>query len=410
MRKIKSIKDIIDWHLCVGCGACYSVCPNKAIVLNNIPDEGIRPVVNEDLCEKGCLDCLNVCPSYSVDASLNKDDFIDQSGDESLFGPVLEIWEGYANDEVIRYNASSGGALTALALFCLEQKGMRFVMHTGMNPKNPLQNKTVLSRNRNELLKYTGSRYLTSSPCDSFSQLESDESPVVFIGKPCDTAAVTHTRHFREKLDNNLGLVLSFFCAGVPCQNGLTYLINKLNMDESTVNMIQFRGPGWPGNFIIKNKTSENSLTYKDSWHVLQKFRPLRCHLCPDGLGQMADISCGDAWHRYSEDNNPGHSIILVRTKNGKKILNEACKAGYLVLTKSDTNSVKQAQGLLKRKPEILGRIIARWIFLLPNPKFISFKLFESWNKLTLIQKIKSIVSTIKRIFKKDWIRRKRYF
>ena len=41
------------------------------------------------------------------------------------WGPVLEVWEGYATDPEIRYKGSSGGAATALALYCLEKKKLQ---------------------------------------------------------------------------------------------------------------------------------------------------------------------------------------------------------------------------------------------------------------------------------------------
>lgn len=46
---------------CMGCTACYSICPMKAIEM--LPDEEgyLYPVIDEGKCV-GCRTCINVCP------------------------------------------------------------------------------------------------------------------------------------------------------------------------------------------------------------------------------------------------------------------------------------------------------------------------------------------------------------
>src|SRR3982074_2669302 len=41
--RIKSLPDVVDWGMCVGCGACYSACDKDAVALVNIEAVGIRP-------------------------------------------------------------------------------------------------------------------------------------------------------------------------------------------------------------------------------------------------------------------------------------------------------------------------------------------------------------------------------
>src|SRR5688500_5029693 len=105
---IRNIQEIVDWRLCLGCGACAYVCPEKHISLHNFIDQGIRPVTTNANCT-GCSECLAVCPVYENDHEpLNQ-----RPGNipELLpaFGPVLELWEGFAVDEEIRHQGSSGG-------------------------------------------------------------------------------------------------------------------------------------------------------------------------------------------------------------------------------------------------------------------------------------------------------------
>ena len=178
-------------------------------------------------------------------------------------GPALEVWEGYAADPEIRRQASSGGLLSALALDRLEKKegdGTCLFPRQRMKKVKPWTNKTIQSRNRSWILSRTGSRYAPASPCDELRLIEESDRPCVFIGKPCDTAAVAMLREKRPTLDWNLGLVLTFFCAGTPSTKGTLELMKSLNVGREETGTVRYRGEGWPGRFkvISSNGSGEN--------------------------------------------------------------------------------------------------------------------------------------------------------
>jgi coenzyme F420 hydrogenase subunit beta len=407
VRRIRNIADVVEWGLCIGCGICYSICEREAIRLQNFYEHGIRPIVDREKCSDVCS-CLSFCPGYTVDARLLLNNNDKHKKYDIAFGPVLEIWEGYATDDEIRFAASSGGALTALSLYCLEQEKMGFVLHTEMDPGKPWENRSTQSRNRSELVSKAGSRYAPSSPCDQLELIQKSDKPCIFIGKPCDAAAVFMARRQLPMLDKNLGLVLTFFCAGAPSTNATLNMLAKLEIAPEQVNNIRYRGNGWPGGFFVSyDKDAKNKfITYRDSWHEMQKYRSFRCHLCPDGLGQIADISCGDAWHKYADDGDSGRSIILVRTERGRTLLHRAIEAGYLQLQKIERSDVIAAQGLIKRKPEIFGRLVAMQMLAVPVPKFVGFDLFKSWSTLSLWRKIETVLGTLRRIVQRGLFRR----
>jgi coenzyme F420 hydrogenase subunit beta len=320
---------------------------------------------------------------------------------DHAFGTALEIWEGHASDPEIRYSASSGGILTALALYCLEQEKMNFVLHTGMNEKRPLENNTVKSRTRDELMTRTGSRYAPASPCEGLAAIEESDGPCVFIGKPCDVAAVSMLRSDRPKLDRNLGLVLTFFCAGTPSTQGTRHLAESLKILPDQIDSVRYRGEGWPGRFTIvyDDERQKQSLSYAESWGELTHYRSLRCNLCPDGLGRLGDISCGDAWENSTDNGNPGLSLVVVRTARGQHILRKAIAANYVQLRLVTPDNVFAAQkNLLTRRTEIFGRFVGLKLFGIPLPRFSGFSLVRSWLRLPLGRKVKTILGTAKRV------------
>jgi coenzyme F420 hydrogenase subunit beta len=401
LRKIKCLQDIVEWGLCLGCGACLYYCEHGAVSLINIESVGIRPKFRKFACG-GCSDCLSFCPGYKLDPGLSEK--IGGSQNE-LIGPTLEIWEGHAGDPEIRFKGSSGGVLTALSLYCLERESMEAVLHTGVDPGKPWLNRTVQSRDKKDLLERTGSRYSPASPCEGLGAIEAGNGPQVFIGKPCDAAAVNAVRNRRAELDKKIGLVLTFFCAGPPSTRATLDLIKNLGADVEKVKNLRYRGKGWPGNFYVSwgDEENQNSLGYKESWGFLADHpRSFRCHLCPDGLGEIADISCGDAWHRYKDNGNPGLSLVLVRTEKGRKILHKAVDAGYVDLIQASAAEVISAQGLIQRRKEIFGRLLALKAFMIPTPSFPGFPLRQVWADTPPKVKMRTILGTIKRIVRRE--------
>jgi coenzyme F420 hydrogenase subunit beta len=410
-RHIKTLSDVVDWGLCTGCGACFYACAKSGIALVDIPKIGIRPRFDSPDCT-ACTACLSICPGYSVDGNLetgSKPDTADDGG----FGPALEIWEGHARDPEIRYRASSGGVLSALALHCLENEGMQFVLHTGADSEQPWMNRTVKSTARAELLSHAGSRYAPSSPCDGLQSIEESDRQCVFVGKPCDAAAVAMLRRQRPELDRKLGLVLTFFCAGTPSTQGTLDLIAALNLDPASIDKVSYRGEGWPGRFTVRRGAGEkpSSLSYAESWNRLTGYRPLRCNLCPDGLGSIADISCGDAWHKHNGDGDPGRSLVVVRTPRGSEVLQRAMTAGYVDLQRVGARAVVAAQpSLLQRRSELFGRLLAMRLLFIPAPQFTGFPLSHAWIRQPLGIQLRSVLGTIQRILRRGWYKRRPVF
>ena len=401
--KIQNAGDIAKWRLCLGCGACAFICPERYISLVDFVAEGIRPVLQlgNKGCD-GCTACLDVCPGHNNDRTEANCRSGVMTELTATWGPILEIWEGHAADPETRLAGSSGGLITALSLFCLEKRAMHGVLHIGGDPENPLRNKTMMSRSRADVLKNTGSRYAPASACDRLDWVESAPAPCVFVGQPSEVTALVKAERLRPKLKSNIGLTLSFFCAGSPATKGTLELLTSAGIDPSRVRELRYRGKGWPGMFSVtlKGQTAPAlQQTYAQSWGFLQSYRPLSVHLCPDGTGEDADISCGDPWYRPVKDGEAGSSLVLVRSERGREILREAIEAGYVVMEKSDAGKLYQSQkNLASKRGAVGGRVFVFRLAGLPMTRMKGFSLFQHWRHLSLKDKLRSTIGTARRI------------
>ncbi|MEI6673581.1 MAG: Coenzyme F420 hydrogenase/dehydrogenase, beta subunit C-terminal domain [Verrucomicrobiota bacterium] len=395
------LEDVVKWRLCLGCGACAYI-SDGAIGMVDDARQGYRPVLNGQRDETMLEECLKVCPATGADSPGSGREGVMLEGIAAGLGPVLEVWEGHALDPETRHLGSSGGALTALARYAIERGGMHGVLHVAADPDNPVRNRTVMSHTREELLANTGSRYSPASVCDGLKQIEVATAPCVFIGQPSEVAALRKAQGIRPALDRNIGVALSFFCAGSPSSQGTLDLLKSKGVEASRVARVRYRGRGWPGMFAVWLKGESEpvlEMTYAESWGFVQTYRPWGVQLWPDGLGEQADIACGDPWHRENESDNPGSSLVVVRTEAGRRLVRDAMAAGYLELTRTTVEKVVASQrNLLLKRGAVWGRLMSMRVLGLPTPTHAGSGLFGSWLQLSLREKVRSTLGTVRRI------------
>jgi coenzyme F420 hydrogenase subunit beta len=384
----------------MGCGACAALCPGKAITLIDVPARGIRPKVDSARCQH-CGQCVKLCPGIELSHQPFNSETIPAL--RRAWGPVLEVWEGYATDPEIRYKASSGGVATALALFCLEKQQASAVLQIGASSEAPLRNVPVFSRTRDELLACTGSRYAPAATCSQLQEIAEARTPCVFVGKPCDIAALRKSQTNNEQIKKNVILAISIFCAGTPTSNGTYALLDSLGVSQDQVKNLRYRGWGWPGVTTVEVKASDNDqrqMSYEQSWgNILSKHSQFRCRLCPDSTGEFADISCGDPWYRDIEPDEPGRSLVLARTEHGRKVLRQAMDSKYIELEKVRPEVLPASQrALLKKRQNLFGRLLSMRTLLVPTPQFSGFSLAANWRLLGWRERLRSIAGTLRRI------------
>jgi coenzyme F420 hydrogenase subunit beta len=407
---IQNPQQVAANRLCLGCGACFAVCPENKVRLVDVEDDGIRPFLTAtDECGS-CDLCLRACPGIAASlAAQNCASFPQGQGSEIRWGSFIEVWEGFASDAEIRLKGSSGGLCTALSLFCIDQGISGGVLHIGSDPEKPWKNKTFRSTSREELVRRTGSRYSPASPCEGFLEIERAIDKSVFIGKPCDVAGLRLAQTLRPELTAKTALSIGFFCAGTPSTKGTLELLRTRGVDPYDVSAFRYRGMGWPGMAAAEFKDPKRptfKMTYNESWGFVQKYRPFRCYLCPDLTAEFADISVGDPWYREIGEHEAGRSLILIRTQKGREIFRGAMQRGYVTAERAAAEVIDRSQvNLLGKRREIWGRLLAMRLLGIPYPKLEGFHLFENWMQLPPKTKIKSILGTVRRIIQRNYFK-----
>jgi coenzyme F420 hydrogenase subunit beta len=162
-------------------------------------------------------------------------------------------------------------------------------------------------------------------------------------------------------------------------------LIGRLGLDVSRLSSLRYRGNGWPGRFAVTQDDGKGaSITYEQSWgETLGPTVQWRCKICPDGIGESADIAAGDLWH-VDDDGSPifeeadGMSVVIVRTIRGQKLFGDAIMAGIVEAARIDIAELYSVQPLqVSRRMELAGRLLGAKLARVPTPKYRGFSLFS---------------------------------
>lgn len=397
---------VLKSDLCAGCGMCSAIAKGDSIQIKVNADGYRRPVLNY-LFEKKPIAgktesaiFAKACPGLNLDIRPYKTESY-----HPVWGEIRESLRGYATNEIIRHAGSSGGVISAVAQYCLDNGLVDGVIQIQASEDDPLLNVAVISRSQKDIIVSSGSRYAPASPAEALKWISMSVEKYLFIGKPCDVAAVRQLQAHNIKLKENIPYLVSFMCAGTPSIVGTHQILEKLGTTEEEVAAFRYRGDGWPGltKAILKNGETR-SMTYNDSWGtILNRHLQTRCKICPDGIGEFADIVCADGWEGDDKgypsfEERDGQSLILLRTEKGSELFSAVKSDGVVKASDFDVERIFSVQPFqYYRRTTILPRLLAMKLLNLDTPRYKGFKLGAGLLRIGIYNGFKAFVGLLVR-------------
>jgi len=395
----RKLDRIISNELCIGCGLCEAIGKNKGYKMVLRSNGFYYPELPEKRDKQIEKDILKVCPAVNITGVSSK----------NVWGKVISANLAWSDDEEIRYKGSSGGAITAICVYLLENGYVDAILQVGKDETHFLNNKLKVSRNRVQVINNASSRYAPALVLNEIEMiLNGTYEKFCFVGKPCDILALNNYLSSQPQHKKRIVFAVALFCAGIPSYNATMDLLKETGRTDYPVTL-KYRGDGWPGNF--EAKYADNYIyktSYTHSWgKVLGRQVHFRCKLCPDAIGLLADISVGDAWETidgYPDfTERPGRSFILIRTDFGRTIFQKMKDNGYISGESLDLDQLSSIQ-----KYHYQRRLYAGWR-LLPIHVISGFLFkFKDMNftflmkKIPLLKGIRAVLGVIKRSFNRN--------
>jgi coenzyme F420 hydrogenase subunit beta len=349
------LSEIVENGLCIGCGLCPSLAEPGEIELVMTPEGRDRPVARSPL-GKATLARINaVCPGTRIGGPDPAQSSATAVKD-TAWGPVERVTIGHATDPEVRFQGSSGGVLTALGQFLLSSGRVKFILHVGASRSQPMRTDRRVSFDAASVLENAGSRYGPTKPLADFGEILDRGEPFALIAKPCDVTAVRNLARLDPRVGHQLRYALAFFCGGASDLSKSEQVLRRFGLAEDELALFRYRGYGNPGLNRLETRDGRAfELTYRQMWEDEERWmiQP-RCKICPDAIGQTADIVASDAWL------NGGPAIedealngIFVRTGRGLELYDAAVAAGVLTIKREASISefyILQSHQVRKRR------------------------------------------------------------
>jgi coenzyme F420 hydrogenase subunit beta len=358
-RTNKTIEDTCNAGLCTGCGTCVGLCPNSAIHMSKIRGVYV-PEIDKKECNR-CGVCFRVCPGHSVDFEKLNLMIFGKKQHKSLIGSYVDCYIGHSTDLKIRYNSSSGGLITGLLIFALNEGIIDGALVTRMSDARPLDPEVFIAKTADEIIGASRSKYCPVPVNIAIKYVLKKNGKFAIVGLPCHIEGIRKAEIINKELAKKIVLHLGLFCNHAPTFLATTYLLEKMNLKKEDVKKIDYRGEGWPGRISVTLKNGEKkSVKYFDPYywgHVFNSyFFTSRCILCNDKVCELSDISFGDAWHQ--SNSKIGESIVVSRNKIGEELLRKAAENREIDLKRINNRNVLESQGLYLVKRRHKARIL----------------------------------------------------
>ncbi|MEK9690449.1 MAG: Coenzyme F420 hydrogenase/dehydrogenase, beta subunit C-terminal domain [Pelagibacteraceae bacterium] len=386
MTNIKTLSDITNNGLCIGCGLCQSILGKEKISIEMTDKGRLEPREINQLSDEDLDKVKKICPGVIVEG-LPKKDVSNDSKFDTLWGYYNSLFYAWSTDEQIRFQSSTGGLLNGLSLYLLESKKVDFILHTAGDPEQPMRSIPRFSYTKQELLSCESrSRYGPASPLSKFNEALDTKKNFAFVGKPCDISAIRQLSKTDERVNKQCKFLLTLVCGGSTEFTKSQDFIKSFNVKEEELETFRYRGFGNPGRMYIKTKDGrEHDREYNSFWGEESTWRVhFRCKICPDAIGESADIAALDTWRGGSpKEEDEGYNAAIVRTQKGNDLLKEAIKAGYIQkgsnLTIADINDFQPHQ--VSKKKAVYARHLGMKKNNLPTITTNDLRIEELYNK-----------------------------
>lgn len=295
-------------YSCSNCGVCYE------------KNHYTKYKFNQNLKKKfSQKEFKKYCPGIGIDRK--KIDIVSKSY-HSYFGPINNSYVGFSNIASQRLSSSSGGVITEVIIFLLEEKIIDGVLIPF--PINDIelihQYKICKYKDIDKIRKYAQSIY-KKIPAYNFKNIvDNFDGKLCFVGLPDQIAAARALC----KENNQMNKKIKYFVGpmvGILMEDGALDFISKFANTNEKIKKIRWRHGEWPGNLMVKFKSKKIEIK-KFYYNFLLPFYCSNESLFSDDFyNELADISVGDAWSPEYEKEGKGWSLVLAKSDRGEEIL-----------------------------------------------------------------------------------------
>jgi len=313
-------KNVVATGRCVGCGTCVAVCPFNC--LEYIEE---KPSLIKEC--KICGICPQVCPQHEWSWS-NAENFVfgRKRKAEEDFGVYRRLVVAQAKDDKTLKVCQDGGVVTALLSMALKNGFIDGAIVSGISQEKPFYPAPKLATTPEEILKCAGTRYSYSPSILALSEaVKQKKANMAFVGTPCEIRAIRKMQMAGLK---RYSAPLKFLI-GLMCSECFTYegLMKKHIHEKLGLSLGNIRKMNIKGKMFVTTESGVQTISLAEAKQHARK----SCRFCDDFSSELADVSAGGLGLE-------GWTFVVIRTKEGEELFENAEKSGALMTRPVEQN------------------------------------------------------------------------
>ena len=373
--------EVILRGLCTHCGSCAGL-SGGGIKMTESEHGPIPEYINDEII----LDDLiySSCPGKGINyPNLVKYLFNSQKIDWRI-GYYKNTYVGYSLNEKIRKNGASGGVITSLLLYLLENNLIDGAITLKQGSPMPWLAEPIIATTSKEIIDGAQSVYAPIPVNIIFDKVKSFQGKLAFVGLPDQIASLRYIQNQNIEWAKKIKYVFGPY-VGTNMYSGAikSFLRSNGYKNLEDISKLKYRDGEWPGYLKINMKDGNVLKAEKFYYNYLIPFYITNSSLLStDFTNELTDISVGDAWNPKYENLGKGFSVIISRSKLGEDLLKEMKRKNLIKLDNislKDTLSMhghmldfkKRGSFIRYRFRKLFGKNVPDFGY---SPKTIDFK------------------------------------
>jgi len=377
MREISEVEllnaTVIKGDYCIGCGACATV-KNSPFKMKMNEYGNYVASINQDQEVDNEIKLLNICP-FSGESKNERElgeILFPQNIKDDRIGNYIKCFSGYVKEGEYREKGSSGGLGKWLGHTLLKDDFIdcfiQVSANSSLDSKEPLFRYQIF-KDSEEVILGSKSCYYPTTLEEIIFKIRETPGKYAITGIPCFIKTLRLLSLEDEVLSDRIKYTISVVCGGMKSANHAKAIGWQLGVHPNNLRAIDFRRKylDRPASHKIYQVWSniDNIERYENSSLILGTdwgpgyFKPNACDYCDDVVGELADISLGDAWLPQYVGDSKGTSIVIIRNSILLQILENYNKKDHIYLEKISKDDVvrSQAAGFRQRREALSYRL-----------------------------------------------------
>lgn len=268
---------------------------------------------------------------------------------QKFIGTYNGSFFAYSTDHLVRSNAASGGAITAI----LESMLIRGTIDAAVLCYLDVVDGRVeanfrLARSKAEFIEAQGSKYIsTRFSSQAMELIRNYDGKLAVVCLPCDAKLLRKAVERDEKLKEKVVCVITLFCGHLSKPELTQMIVDRLRPADHELTDFRYRSGHWRGRLTAEYEGGQvvsRKFAAFSKYQNLYYFCETKCMHCYDHIGYFSDIAVGDIWLQKMKNDPIKHSAVITKTERGSLAVLNAVEDGMLNVEPQPIEEIVEAQ------------------------------------------------------------------